>query len=72
MARCKIIESGGATGRESSREVDSQEMALNSILADLHGPHDRVVRIESLDGKIIYTRAQIEQEHARRKAVKPA
>ena len=51
MGKWKIVETVGATGVLRSREVDTFESAITSVLADLRTPNDHVIRIEGPDGE---------------------
>jgi hypothetical protein len=51
MEKWKIIETDAATGAETSRETETFDSAMTSVLETLNTPSDRVVRIEGPAGE---------------------
>ncbi len=67
MGKWKIVETDGATSMETSHEVETFQIAITSVLANLNTLSDRVTRIEGPDGEK-FGRWWIERRYASEKA----
>ncbi len=63
MGKWKIVETDGATGTETSREVETFDVAFTTVLDGLNTPNDRMVRVEGPGGEK-FGRWWFERRHA--------
>lgn len=51
MGKWKIVEADTATSTETSREVETFDIAFRTVLDELNTPSDRMIRVEGPGGE---------------------